>query len=130
MVGSGRNAGKEAKYTPFSHDERFEAESHANPLVASLTAEACACESLEDEVSQKIEIEAFRSVLPQLLSRLSEKERQAIVLKYFKDCPGIDISRRLSVSEGRVSQLLKSAHSKLKKAYSRLGGEPSEERCQ
>ena len=118
---------KEAKYTPFSHDERFEAESHANPLVASLTAEACASESLEDEVSQKMEMRDFRAALPQLLVGLSKKERQVIELKFFKDCSGVEISRQLSVSEGRVSQLLGSALSKLKKAYSRLGGETAEE---
>ena len=118
---------KEAKYTPFSHDDPFEAASGANPLVASLTAEACASESLEDEVCEKIEIEDFRSVLPHLLTGLSKKERQAIALKYFQDCSGVEIARQLSVSEGRVSQLLKSALSKLKKAHSRLGGERSEE---
>ncbi len=53
-----------------------------------------------------------------------------VALKYFKDCPQIDISRRLSVSEGRVSQLLKSALSKLKIAYSKLGGDPPEEHYQ
>ena len=118
---------KESKYTPFSHDDPFEAESGVNPLVASLTAEACACESLEDEVCEKIEIEDFRSVLPQLLAGLSKKEREAIALKYFQDCSGVEIARELSVSEGRVSQLLKSALSKLKKAQSRIGGERSEE---
>jgi RNA polymerase sigma factor (sigma-70 family) len=118
---------KESKYTPFSHDEGFEAESHANPLVASLTAEACASESLEDEMCQKMEMEDFRSALPQLLAGLGKKERQAIELKFFKDCSGVEISRQLSVSEGRVSQLLKSALSKLKKAHSRLGGETAEE---
>ena len=118
---------KEAKYTPFSHDENFEAVSDANPLVASLTAEACASESLEDEMCQKMEIEDFRAALPQLLAGLSKKERQAIELKFFKDCSGVEISRELSVSEGRVSQLLKSALSKLKKAHSRRGGETAEE---
>lgn len=118
---------KESKYTPFSHDERFEAESGVNPLVASLSAEACASESLEDEVCQKMEMEDFRCSLPQLLAGLSKKEREAIALKYFQDCSGVEISRQLSVSEGRVSQLLKSALSKLKKAHSRRGGERSEE---
>lgn len=117
---------KESKYTAFAYEDPVTAEGASNPLIAALTAEACACESLEDEICQKIEIEAFQTVLPQLLERLSKKERQAIALKYFKDCSGIDISHRLSVSEGRVSQLLKSALSKLKTAYSKIGGEPSE----
>ena len=120
---------KESKYTPFSYDDPVTEECRSNPLIAALTAEACASESLEDEVCEKIDIEVFRSVLPQLLKRLSEKERQAIALKYFKDCSSRDISRQLSVSEGRVSQLLKSALAKLKKAYSKRGGEPSEEQC-
>ena len=117
---------KEAKYTPFSEDEPVDAEGRGNPLVAALTAEACACQSLEDHVCQKMDIEQFRSALPQLLTRLSKKERQAIALKYFKDCSGIEIAQALSVSKGRVSQLLKSALAKLKTAYSKLSGEPSE----
>ena len=120
---------KASKYLPYAYEEPVTADATANPLVAALTAEACTSESLEDQVCQKIEIEAFRTVLPQLLTRLSEKERQAIALKYFKDASQIDISRRLSVSEGRVSQLLKSARAKLKIAYSKLGGEPSEAHC-
>ena len=121
---------KASKYTPYAYEEPVTDVSPANPLVAALTAEAYASESLEDQVCEKIDIEAFRSVLPQLLTRLSEKERQAIALKYFKDASGIDISRRLSVSEGRVSQLLKSALAKLKTAYSKIGGDPPEAHCQ
>ena len=121
---------KASKYIPFAYEEPVTDVSPANPLVAALTAEACACESLEDHVCEKIDIEAFRSVLPQLLPKLSKKERQAIALKYFNDCSGIEISRRLAVSEGRVSQLLKSALSKLKIAYTKIGGDPPEEHCQ
>ena len=106
---------KEAKYIPFSHDDPFETDSRPNPLVASLTMEACASERLEDAVCQKMEIEQFRSCLPRLLAGLSKKERQAVVLKYFQDCSGVEIAHELSVSEGRVSQLLKSACAKLKK---------------
>ena len=118
---------KELKYTPYVSDPPSDPDARPNPLVAGLTAEACASESLEDEVCEKIEIEDFRSVLSHLLTGLSKKERQAIALKYFQDCSGVEIARQLSVSEGRVSQLLKSALSKLKKAHSRLGGERSEE---
>ena len=118
---------KEAKYTPYSPDPPMDPDAAPNPLVAALTAEACASESLEDDVCQKMEMENFRASLPQLLAGLSKKERQAIELKFFKDCSGVEISRQLSVSEGRVSQLLGSALSKLKKACSRLGGETAEE---
>lgn len=117
---------KVLKYTPFSMDPPAEPDAHPNPLVAVLTAEACASESLEDEVCQKMEIEDFRAALPQLLARLGKKERQAIALKYFKDASGRDIARQLRVSEGRVSQLLKSALGKLRKAHLKMGGESSE----
>ena len=118
---------KESKYTPFSHDEPSDADGcNLNPLVSSLIAGACASENIEDEVCMKIEVEQLRSFLPQLLSVLAEKEREVITLKFFKGCSGIEISRQLCVSEGRVSQLLKTALSKLKKALLRLRGEPLE----
>lgn len=117
---------KEAKYTPYSDDDSCEGACGPNPLVASLTAAACACESVEAEVLRKMEIEQLRADLPYLLAKLSKKERQAVVLKYFKDFSGIAIARQLSVSEGRVSQLLKGGLSKLKKAYAKRVGESSE----
>lgn len=117
---------KALKYTPFSMDPPSEPDARPNPLVAVLTAEACASKSLEDEVCEKIEVEELRSFLPQMLSRLSKKERRVIELKYFKDGSSRDIAKQLRVSEGRVSQLLKSALGKLKKAHAKIGGEPSE----
>lgn len=117
---------KALKYTPFSMDPPSEPDARPNPLVAVLTAEACASKSLEDEVCEKIEVEELRSFLPQMLSRLSKKERRVIELKYFKDGSSRDIAKQLRVSEGRVSQLLKSALEKLKKAHAKIGGEPSE----
>lgn len=117
---------KVLKYTPFSMDPPSAPDARPNPLVAVLTAEACASESLEDEVCEKMEIEDFRAALPQLLAKLGKKERQAIALKYFKDASGRDIARQLGVSEGRVSQLLKSALGKLRKAHLKRGGESSE----
>ena len=117
---------KVLKYTPFSMDPPAEPDARPNPLVAVLTAEACAAKSLEDGVCEKIEVEELRSFLPQMLSRLSKKERRVIELKYFKDASGRDIATQLRVSEGRVSQLLKSALGKLRKAHLKRGGEPSE----
>ncbi|RKU20641.1 hypothetical protein C6503_05770 [Candidatus Poribacteria bacterium] len=111
---------KEAKYTPFSHDETFETDASPNLLVESLIAGACASESIEDEVGRKIEVEQLRSLYPQMLDALLKKERQVINLKFFKDCSGREISRKLGISEGRVSQLTKSALSKLRKAHSKL----------
>ncbi len=110
----------------FSTDPPSEPDAHPNPLLTVLTAEACTSESLEDEVCEKIEVEELRSLLPQLLDRLSKKERRVIELKYFKDCSDRDIATQLRVSEGRVSQLLKSALGKLRKAHLKMGGEPSE----
>ena len=119
---------KEAKYLPFSEDEASETDGCTpNPLVSALIAGACASESIEDEVCEKIEVEQLRSLLPRMHAVLSEKERQVIGLKFFKDSSGRDIARQLSVSEGRVSQLTKSALSKLKKALSKLQAEPFEE---
>ena len=117
---------KALKYTPFSMDPPSEPDARPNPLLAVLTAEACASKSLEDEVCEKIEVEELRSFLPQMLSRLSKKERRVIELKYFKDASGRDIATQLRVSEGRVSQLLKSALGKLRKAHLKMGGESSE----
>ena len=117
---------KELKYTPFSTDPPSDPDARPNPLLAVLTAEACASKSLEDEVCEKIEVEELRSFLPQMLKRLSEKERRVIELKYFKDCSSRDIAKQLRVSEGRVSQLLKSALGKLRKAHLKRGGESSE----
>ena len=48
---------KELKYTPYVSDPPFEPDAPPNPLVAVLTAEACASKSLEDEVCEKIEVE-------------------------------------------------------------------------
>ncbi len=117
---------KELKYTPYVSDPPLEPDTPPNPLLAVLTAEACASKSLEAQVCEEIEVEELQSFLPQLLSRLSEKERRVIEEKYFKDASSRDIAKQLRVSEGRVSQLLKSALGKLKKAHLKIGGEPSE----
>lgn len=118
---------KEAKYTPFSHDETSDEDCcSSNPLVSALIAGAYACESIEDEVCTKIEVEQLRSFLPRMLAVLSEKEREVITLKFFNDCSGTDIAGQLAISEGRVSQLTKSALSKLKKALAKLQAEPFE----
>lgn len=117
---------KEMKYTPYVSDPPSEPDTPPNPLLAVLTAEACASKSLEDEVCESIEVEELRSFLPQMLSRLSEKEQRVIELKFFNDCSSRDIAKQLRVSEGRVSQLLKSALGKLRKAYLKMGGESSE----
>lgn len=112
---------KELKYLPCPQDEeQHNAEDFvSNPLVDCLVADACACESMEDTIIQQIEVEQLREHLPQLLEKLSKKEREVLRLKYFevRNSTGVEIARALSVSEGRVSQLTKSALTKLKKAF-------------
>ena len=97
-----------------------------NALTAALYTAACERDSLEDSVLEAIHIQHFRQLLPHLLKRLTAKEREAVRLKYFHEDTGETIAEALGVSKGRVSQILKSAHSKLKKAYAKRVGEPSE----
>lgn len=113
---------KELKYLPCSQDEDWcDAESSAsNPLVRSLVETACICESFEDAVVRELETEQLSKLLPQMLAQLSVKELKVLQLKYFEYCRGVEIADALGVSGGRVSQLMKSALTKLKKAYLRL----------
>ena len=90
-----------------------------NSLTAALYNAACESESLEDSVIEEIHIEQFRQRLPLMLKRLTWKERKVVRLKYFQDYKGEAIGEEISVSKGRVSQILKSALSKLKTAYER-----------
>ena len=90
-----------------------------NSLTAALYNAACESESLEDSVIEEIHIQQFRQRLPRLLKRLTDKERKAVRLKYFQDYKGEALAEALGVSKGRVSQILKSALSKLKTAYGR-----------
>ncbi|MDE0397735.1 MAG: sigma-70 family RNA polymerase sigma factor [Candidatus Poribacteria bacterium] len=91
-----------------------------NSLTAALYNAACESESMEDSVINEIHIQQFRQRLPIMLKRLTDKERKAVRLKYFQDYNGEDIAEALGVSKGRVSQILKSAISKLKTAHERL----------
>lgn len=90
-----------------------------NSLTAALYNAACETESLEDQVIEAIHIEQFQERLPTLLKRLTDREQKAVRLKYFDDYTGTRIAEVLGVSRGRVSQLLKTALSKLKDAYER-----------
>ena len=45
------------------------------------------------------------------------KERNVIEMKFFQEFNGVELAEILEVSEGRVSQLTKSALKKLGKAY-------------
>ena len=88
-----------------------------NSLTVALYNAACESESLEDSVIEEIHIQQFRQRLPLMLKRLTWKERKAVRLKYFQDYKGQAIAEAIGVSKGRVSQILKSALSKLKTAY-------------
>ena len=90
-----------------------------NPLGAALYAASTTEESLEDAVGRKMETDRFRACLPALLAALTEKERAAVTLKYVHDAPGKQIAETLGVSEGRISQLTKSALARLRKGFCR-----------
>lgn len=110
---------KQLKYFPFAHDEEPSTEEppEKNLLIYHLIADACTGQLEEDKIIRQIEIEQFCEHLPRLLTKLSQKEREVLRLKYFEDYRGVEIAGTLSISEGRVSQLLKSALAKLQKAY-------------
>ena len=113
---------KELAYIPFSHAEDTNCAecSHGcvkNPLVDELNRQACEKESMENEVIWKLQVEKLREYLPLMLNRLSEKERSVIELKFFEEQKGVEIAETLGISEGRVTQLSKTALEKVGKAY-------------
>jgi RNA polymerase sigma factor (sigma-70 family) len=110
---------KELRYRPFSHEDSVGDTElcERNLLVSRLIAEACERESEADKVIRHLEVEVLRKHLLQILYKLSDKERRVIEMKYFEDSTGIKIAQVLAISEGRVSQLTKSALEKIGKAY-------------
>ena len=90
-----------------------------NSLTAALYNAAYDAESMEDSVIEEIHVQQFRERLPLMLKRLSDQERKVVRLKYFHDYTGVRIAEALGVSKGRVSQIIKTALSKLKNAYER-----------
>ncbi len=99
-----------------------------NPLVDGLVADAHRCEGVDEEVIRRVEVEQFERLLPQLLSRLSEKEQTVLKLKFFEGLQGVEIAEVLGVTKGRVSQLVHTALAKLKKAYLNASEQLSEEK--
>ena len=99
-----------------------------NPLVDGLTADACQHEGVDEEVICRVEVEQFERLLPQLLSRLSEKERTVLKLKFFEGLKSVEIAEVLGVTKGRVSQMTHTALAKLKKAYLNASEQLSEEK--
>lgn len=110
---------KESKSLPFPYDEQHTDDDNykPNPLVAGLNAEACAHEALEDEVIRQLEVEEFCEHLPQILAKLTAKQRRVLEMKYYETRNGVEIAKALGISEGRVSQIMKTALEKVKKAY-------------
>ena len=88
-----------------------------NPLIDRLVADVCQCEGVDEEVIRHVEVEQFERLIPQLLARLSEKEQEALTLKFFEGKKGGEIAQVLGVTKGRVSQLINTACVKLKKGY-------------
>ena len=118
---------KELVYIPFSYSEDINCSEcpHTgvqNPLVDELNRQACEKESMENEVIWQLEVEKLREYMSLLLNRLSEKERSIIELKFFEEQKQVEIAETLGISEGRVSQLSKSALEKVGKAYFMLLG--------
>ncbi len=103
---------------PFVHqDDEDDAGCEHNPLTDNLIAQAQAIEDVAETVTQQIEIETLRKHLPKLMDKLTQKERSVIEMKFFQEFNGVEIAEILEVSEGRVSQITKSALEKLGKAY-------------
>lgn len=111
---------KELTQIPFPYDEQLTDDDDnvkQNPLVAGLNAEACAHEALEDEVIRQLEVEQFCEHLPQILAKLTEKQRSVLEMKFYEERSGVEIAKALGISKGRVSQITKTALEKVKKAY-------------
>lgn len=109
---------RDMRETPYCHlDDDPHEENDPNTLVAGLTAEACMVENMADHVIQKIEVEFLRKALPDLLDKLTEKEKRVIQMKFFEESDGVRIAQALNISEARVSQLTRTALTKLGKAY-------------
>ena len=105
------------KSIPFPvHEGRGDTQPLANnPLVDALVAEACQGESADDRATRRVEVKQFKKLLPQLLGRLSERERLVLKLKFFKAKKSVEIAKILDVSEARVSQLIRTTLAKLRK---------------
>lgn len=110
---------KELREIPYTHQEcPQQGEEHPkNPLMLALEREACAIESMADNVIQQIEVEFLRNNLVKLIKKLSDKEQQVIQMKFFEDAKGVEIAKALNITEARVTQLTKSALEKLLKEY-------------
>ena len=72
-------------------------------------------ERLEERAIWDIFVADFESALPQLLEKLTERERQVFACLR-KDMPNCDIADALNLSSPRVSQLIRQVEQKLRRA--------------
>ncbi len=86
-------------------------------MVDGIIAEACRCEGIDDRTTRCVEIGQLKQQLPQLLGRLSDRERLVVKLKFFEEKTGVKIAKILDVSGARVSQLTHTALAKFRKIY-------------
>ena len=77
-------------------------------------------ESFVDALVWDISVANFEKVLPQLLQRLTNRERQVFVC-IREDMRNSDIAEALKLSKGRVSQLVQQVEVKLKHACQKFG---------
>lgn len=68
-----------------------------------------------EQPEQKVEKEELSKMLGEALALLTDKEKQVIILYYYKEMTLKEISMSLDVSESRVSQLHTKALGKMKK---------------
>ena len=110
---------KAEKLLLYPHEEQHTDDDNFSPnlLVAGLNAEACSRETFVEEFIKQLELEEFCEHLPELLTRLSEREGRILEMKFFEGRSGVEIAKELCISQGRVSQITKTALEKLKKFY-------------
>ena len=110
---------KAREHLPYPSEEEHTDEENfsPNPLVAGLNAEACACDTFVEGFIKQLELEEFCEHLPEMLTKLSERERRILEMKFFEGRSGVEIAEEFYISEGRVSQNTKTALEKLKKTY-------------
>ena len=110
---------KVRKAIPYSalEGETGEQDQKVNRLIDGLVAEALLHDGVEDTVVWGIDLENFKKVLPQLLPCLSQKEQAVVDMKFYQGLKAVEIAKRLGLSEGRISQLSRTALAKLGKAY-------------
>ena len=88
-----------------------------NRLMDGLVAEALLHDGVEEAVAWEVDVENFKIALRQLLGCLSENERMVVEMKFYEGLRAVEIAGRLGLSEGRISQLSRTALAKLSKAY-------------